>query len=161
MGIEIKPAWGHREAIRELFREYTEILIEGDPNFREYLKKQNFETEMAHLEMKYGAPWGRLYVAMVDGKVAGCIGLKKYEEGSCEIKRLYVRQGYRGLGIGKKLTSKVIGDAEEIGYDTVYLDTLPFLTTAIGMYRRMGFRDIPSYNGSPMENLVYLKRALK
>ena len=53
------------------------------------------------------------------------------------------------------------GDAEAIGYSTVYLDTLPFLTRAIGMYRRMGFQDIPSYNGSPMENLVYLKRALK
>ena len=161
MGIEIKPAWAYREAIRELFREYTDILIAGDPNFRDYLVKQNFDKEIADLEMKYGAPWGRLYVAMVDGRVAGCVGLKKYEEGSCEIKRLYVRQNYRGLGIGKQLTSRVINDAEEIGYETVYLDTLPFLTTAIGMYRRMGFEDIPSYNGSPMENLVYLKRPLK
>lgn len=161
MAIEIKPAWGYRDAIRELLLEYTDSLIEGDPNFRDYLKKQNFEREIAHLETKYGAPWGRLYVAMVDGSIAGCIGLKKYEEGSCEIKRLYVRQDYRGMGIGKQLASRVITDAEKIGYETVYLDTLPFLTTAIGMYRRMGFEDIPSYNGSPMENLVYLKRALK
>lgn len=50
----------------------------------------------------------------------------------------------------------VLSDAAAIGYRQVLLDTFPFLTGAIALYRDLGFREIPSYNGSPMPELIYM-----
>ena len=77
MDIKIIPAYDHSQEIRELFSEYTEMLISGDPAFKEYLEIQNYDDELEHLEDKYGMPAGRLYLTYCDGKTAGCIGLKK------------------------------------------------------------------------------------
>ena len=95
MDIKIIPAYHHSQEIRELFSEYTEMLISGDPAFKEYLEIQNYDAELEHLEDKYGMPAGRLYLAYCDGKTAGCIGLKKLDDDNCEMKRLYVRPEFR------------------------------------------------------------------
>lgn len=158
--IKIVPAYDRGEVVRELFQEYTAMLVEEDPEFGKYLQKQNFDGEMAHLEMKYGMPYGRLYLLYVDGEPAGCIGMRKLDEENCEMKRLYIRAGYRGRNLGEKLVKRLLEDAREIGYRHMLLDTLPFLKTAISIYKRMGFYEIESYNGSPMEGLVYLKMDL-
>ena len=76
------------------------------------------------------------------------------------MKRLYVKPSYRGHGLAKKLVELILTDAKEIGYRSVYLDTLPFLDTAIGMYKKYGFVEIPCYNDSPIENTVYMRREL-
>lgn len=154
------PAFDHIEEVRPLLVEYTDMLVAGDPDFAAYLKVQNFTAELKDLAFKYGEPGGRFYLAYRNGEAAGCIGLRKLDEESCEIKRLYVRPAFRGEGLGRYLTERVVADAREIGYRRVLLDTLPFLTTAIAMYRNMGFEMIESYNGNPMENLVYLKLEL-
>ena len=73
------------------------------------------------------------------------------------MKRLYIRQAFRGQGLGERLVRRVIDDAREIGYQRIMLDTLPFLTTAIAMYRRLGFVDTPRYNDSPLEDTVYMR----
>lgn len=80
MDIKIIPAYDHLQEIRELFSEYTEMLISGDPAFKEYLEIQNYDDELEHLEDKYGMPAGRLYLAYCDGNTAGCIGLKKLDD---------------------------------------------------------------------------------
>lgn len=80
MDIKIIPAYHHSQEIRELFSEYTKMLISGDPAFKEYLEIQNYDAELEHLEDKYGMPAGRLYLAYCDGKTAGCIGLKKLDD---------------------------------------------------------------------------------
>ena len=160
MSANFVPGYDRPEVVRELFKEYTEILVAGDPDFRQYLNVQNFDEEVRDLEYKYGQPEGRLYLAYVDGEAAGCMALKKFDETSCEIKRLYVRSRFRGHRIGEQMVEQLIADAREIGYTHILLDTLPFLRTAIQMYLRMGFSEIPSYNGSPMENLIYMKYEL-
>jgi len=160
MDWKIIPAFDRPDEVRKLLKEYTDMLVEGDPAFAAYLKVQNFETELEHLEYKYGLPGGRFYLACCGEQIVGCIGLRKLDEENCEIKRLYVRAPFRRNGIGRRLTEQVVGDAREIGYRHVLLDTLPFLTTAIAMYKKMGFVEIESYNGSPMKNLVYLKLEL-
>ena len=76
------------------------------------------------------------------------------------MKRLYVRPEFRGQDIGGSMVRQIIRDAKHIGYSHILLDTLPFLEKAIEMYKRYGFYEIPSYNGSPMEGLVYLKMDL-
>lgn len=157
MSVEIVPAWDRLEEVGPLFREYTEMLIAGDPAFREYLELQRYNQELDHLEAKYGPPEGRLYLADCDGELAGCVGLRRLDRENCEMKRLYVRPAFRGKRIGRLLVEKILSDAREIGYAHMLLDTLPFLESAIRMYRSYGFYEIKRYNDSPLENSVYMK----
>ena len=155
--VTLIPAFDHPEEVGQLFQEYTDMLIAGDPGFRQYLDIQHYEDELQHLEHKYGPPEGRLYLAYCDGRLAGCIGLRKLDGERCEMKRLYTRPAFRGKGIGRLLVQRILHDARQIGYRYMLLDTLPFLETAIQMYRRLGFYEIPSYNDSPMDTSIYMK----
>lgn len=157
MKIELIEAYSHKEEVKALFQEYTDMLIECDNNFKEYLNKQNYDDELEHLESKYGLPYGRLYLAFCDNELAGCIALRNIDNVNCEMKRLYVRPDFRGKNIGSILIKKIIEDARSIGYKHILLDTFPFLETAIKLYKNLGFYEIESYNNNPMDNLIYLK----
>ena len=157
MKIELIEAYSHKEEVKALFQEYTDMLIECDNNFKEYLNKQNYDDELEHLENKYGLPYGRLYLAFCDNELAGCIALRNIDNVNCEMKRLYVRPDFRGKNIGRILIKKIIEDATSIGYKHILLDTFPFLKTAIKLYKNLGFHEIESYNNNPMDNLIYLK----
>lgn len=160
MSLELLPAYGRAEEVASLFSEYTDMLIAGDPTFKEYLAIQNYDEEVNHLERKYGPPHGRLYLALSDGQAAGCVGLRKIDARRCEMKRLYVRPAFRGRHIGDRMVRQIIADAKEIGYSSMLLDTLPFLKSAIRMYERYGFQEIPSYNNSPMDTSIYMELKL-
>lgn len=157
MGIKIVPAYERREEVRRLFSEYTNMLIANDAAFKDYLDIQNFDEEIEHLESKYGAPYGRLYLIYCDERSAGCIGLRRIDNQGCEMKRLYIRPEFRGKGLGSVLVERIIADAGEIGYSYMLLDTLPFLQRAIQMYRRFGFYEIESYNDSPMDTSIFMR----
>lgn len=157
MKIELIEAYSYKKEVKELFCEYTDMLISCDNDFKEYLNKQNYDDELENPESKYGHPYGRLYLAFCDNQIAGCIGLKKIDNENCEIKRLYVKSEFRGNNIGNILVTKIIADAKIIGYKHILLDTFPFLETAIKLYKKLGFYEIKSYNNSPMDNLIYLK----
>lgn len=157
MELEIKEGYEFKNELKELFTEYANLVVEGDKTFEEYLKLQHFDQEVEHLEEKYGCQNGRLYIAFYDDKIAGCIGLKKIDDEICEMKRLYVRPEFRGKHIGNVLAKKVIDEAKKIGYKSMVLDTFPFLTSAIKMYKKMGFYEIEQYNDSPMKDAVYLR----
>lgn len=157
MEIKTLLAYDRPEEIKALFTEYTNMLIEGDGTFKQYLEIQNYDNEILHLTEKYGLPQGRLYLVYCDGEPAGCVALRKIDDENCELKRLYVKPQFRGTGIGGMLAKRIIAEAKEIGYSHILLDTLPFLTAAIEMYKKLGFYNIPKYNNSPMENCVYMK----
>ena len=157
MNFALKPGFDCKEDVKELFVEYTDMLVAGEPRFAEYLSIQNFDDELKHLEKKYGKPNGRLYVLYVNDKLAGCVGLRKMDKEKCELKRLYVKPEFRGEGLGDLLLERIMGDARRIGYKYMYLDTLPFLKTAINMYRRRGFEEIGKYSDSPIEETVYMR----
>ena len=157
MGLELIPAYGHQDEIVTLFTEYTNMLMEADPTVRQYLILQHYEKELEHPESKYGMPEGRLYLAYWDGRLAGCIGLRKLDEERGELKRLYVRPDFRGHRIGEQMIRRILADAREIGYRHVLLDTLPFLHSAIYLYRKIGFREIGCYNDSPVEATIFLQ----
>ena len=106
---------------------------------------------------EYGLPYGRLYLAYSDKEPAGCIGLKRIDNKNCEVKRLYVRPAFRGRHIGRLLMEQIIREAKEIGYSHMLLDTLPFLQSAIHMYKKQGFYEISGYNNSPMDTSIYMK----
>lgn len=157
MDIKISLAYDHRDEIAELFSEYTAMLVEKEPGFAKYLEKQHYTDELADLEWKYGFPNGRLYIAHCGDDPVGCIGLMKFDDESCELKRLYVREKFRGQHLGRTLTQRIIADAREIGYKHILLDTFPFLESAIKLYKAAGFYEIDSYNNRPMDNMIYLK----
>ena len=73
--MELKLGYATPEAVRELFTEYTHMLVAHDPYFQIYLDLQHYDAEVADLTKKYGLPGGRLYVAWCDGQPAGCIAL--------------------------------------------------------------------------------------
>lgn len=157
MNITIIPAYDYPQEISILFSEYTNMLIAGDPSFQKYLDIQHYDKELKNLNVKYGTPYGRLYLAYYNNELCGCIGLKKMDKQHCEMKRLFVRPSFRGKQIGNQLIQQIINDAKEIGYSYMLLDTLPFLKSAIHMYKKFGFYEIESYNDSPMSSSIYMK----
>lgn len=161
MELTICPAYDHTEQVKALFLEYTDFLLCTDPNIAEFLKIQNYDHELTHLEEKYGMPKGRLYLAYVDDAVAGCIALRPFDETRCELKRLYVREPFRGNGIAETMVRHVLKDAQNIGYDAMLLDTLPFLTGALHLYEKLGFVKIPPYQHSPLPESIFLACSLQ
>lgn len=144
----------HIEEARKLFREYESWLGLS-------LCFQDFEAEVANLPGKYAAPDGRLFLAFLDEKLAGCIALRKLEEGICEMKRLFVKEDFRGLGIGIKLIEKLISEARFIGYEKMRLDTLPDkMAKAVNLYASYGFREIPAYYHNPYGETLYMEKDL-
>ena len=140
--VEMKLAYDTPETIRELFTEYTRMLVENEPAFQTYLDLQDYAAELADLTKKYGLPHGRLYIAW------------------CELKRLYVRPAYRGQGIAGQMMQRILSDARAIGYTAMQLDTEPFLRSALKMYRGLGFYDIPRYTDSPLDTTIFLRLEL-
>ena len=141
-------------AARELFLEYAESL-----GFS--LCFQNFDKEVAELPGAYAEPTGRLLVARLDGKVAGCIALRPIDERICEMKRLYVRPEARGHGIGWALALTLLDEASGIGYSSMRLDTVPGkMDAAISMYRALGFHDILAYCVNPIPGALYFEIGL-
>lgn len=136
--------------VRELFLEYAAALNVD-------LCFQGFDEEVRTLPGSYKPPSGRLFLASVAQQPAGCIAMRQLSPGICEMKRLYVRSAYRGLGLGRRLAEHVIACAREIGYDTMRLDTLPIMGRAIGLYRALGFNEITPYRDNPVPGALFFE----
>lgn len=143
---------------RSMFREYARI-----PGVAPCL--DDFERETAALPGAYASPAGVLLLAVnaEPGRpveAAGCVALRRWDETTGEMKRLYVRPAFRGRGVGRSLVSKLIAEAQAIGYSRMVLDTLPTMTDAHKLYRSIGFREIASYQKTPIPGALFFELLL-
>ncbi len=142
------------EAARTLFREY-ETSLGLDLCF------QGFEDELLRLPGKYALPDGRLFLAYQDERLAGCVALRKFEDGICEMKRLFVRDKFRGQKIGIGLIERLIVTAREIGYEKLRLDTHPpKMGRAVKLYESHGFVPVAPYYDNPHDGVLFMELTL-
>jgi putative acetyltransferase len=154
--------------IEILHAETTEQIEQARILFREYeawlglsLCFQNFDEEVANLPGKYAWPDGRLFLAFADENLAGCIALRKLEDGVCEMKRLFVREDFHGRRIGNLLIEYLIAEAKKIGYEKMRLDTYPpKMAKAVRLYESHGFREIPPYYHNPFGETLFMEKDL-
>ncbi len=141
-------------ATRTIFQEYADSL-------KVDLCFQGFEDELRSLPGEYAEPRGALLLAWVDGVLAGCCALRPLDSSdysnAAEMKRLYVRQAFRGLGLGRQLTEGILDAARKSGYSCVLLDTLDDMESARALYEDLGFVEIPPYYHNPHAGAHYLK----
>lgn len=150
--MKIAPANSPEEiaAIRQLFEEYAASLGLD-------LGYQGFPAELAGLPGAYAPPRGRLLLAADECGPAGCVALRPFNDGACEMKRLYVRPERQGLGVGRRLAQRVIAEARAIGYAAILLDTLPTMHAALRLYESLGFVRRGPYFPTPIPGNIFME----
>ena len=144
---------GDLEDVRRLLLEYARALPFA-------LDFQDFDDEVATLPGRYAPPEGVLLVGSIEGRVAGCVGVRRLSETTCEMKRLYVSESARGSGLGRLLAEASIAEARRLGYGRMRLDTVPGMETAQALYARLGFREIEAYTVNPVPGARFLELEL-
>ena len=142
-------------AAAQLFRDYAKSL-----DFS--LCFQDFDKELTILPEMYGPPTGAILLVTEGDKYIGVAGLRKITgENTCEIKRMFIRPGHQGKGIGKALMARLLETARQLGYQTVKLDTLgERMQAAVKLYKHFGFEMTTPYNYNPHDEVVYFELAL-
>ena len=140
---------------RTLFEEYAQSL-----GFS--LCFQNFDQELANLPGEYSPPAGRLLLLSINEQAGGCVAFRKIDAATCEMKRLFLRAGFRGKGLGRVLVEAAVQEARELGYKRMRLDTVPGkMDDAIALYRSFGFREIKPYYDTPLNQTIFMELELQ
>jgi GNAT superfamily N-acetyltransferase len=157
----------HEIDIHDLFAEYLRWVCPRI--YQEYGAVFGAESiiasDMRKLEV-FMPPDGFLLIAFDDGRAAGCACTRKIGEHTAEMKRMYVRPGFRRRGIGGALVRQTIQEVQNRGYAVLRLDSARFMSDAHAVYRSFGFRDIPPYRESEIpeeyrENWVFMELPLR
>lgn len=150
----------HIDAARRLFSAFVAwhraAHVEDLELIDRYFDEDAFEAELRELPGAYAPPTGRLLVALMDGRAAGCVALRDLGDGNCEMKRMFVPEEFRSLGVGRLLAEAVMAEAREAGYARMRLDTSRRQTAAIALYESLGFRNVVAYYDLPAELVDWL-----
>jgi GNAT superfamily N-acetyltransferase len=122
------------------------------------LSYQNTDFEFEHFSEMYSQPSGTYLILLADGtKPVGGVGLRRITREICEIKRMYIEEGHRGKGYGKRLLLELLRKAKALGYEKVRLETVPRLEIANGLYTRAGFYSIDGYRNNPDDKVFAME----
>ncbi len=152
--IEIVDGTKYLDEVKNLIIEYTKFLGRD-------LTFQNLDAELSDLAKKYCPPEGRIICAEVDGKIIGCVAYHKFDDERCEMKRLFVLEGYREFHAGSKLIEEILIAAKNDGYKEMILDTIKPLKSAIHLYKKFGFVETSPYYENPFADVIYMKKRLR
>lgn len=142
------------EIAAALFKEYASWL-NIDLGF------QHFDEELISLQTMYCTPNGSIILCKDEDEFIGCVGIRKIDDDTAELKRMFLKPAYQKMGIGKMLLDKAVELAGTLNYKTIRLDTLNYMTAAISLYKKHGFFEIPAYYHNPNETAVYFELKLK
>jgi N-acetylglutamate synthase-like GNAT family acetyltransferase len=152
--IQIRQATaGDLPLVHALFREY-EASIHVQYCF------QSFEAELADLPGYYTPP-GCLLIACSGEAAAGCVALRRLSDKSGEVKRFFVREHYQGAGLGAELMGRLITNAQNVGFESLVLETLPTMQSANALYERLGFVRRSAYHRNSAPGITHLSLSLK
>lgn len=141
------------ETGKKLFEEYVDSL-NVDLSF------QDFSKELDTISLQYNKPSGGLLLAFADDLPAGCAGIRRLDDGTAELKRMYIKDEFRGLKIGVALLQRSVDLAKTLGYKKIRLDTLASMTKAQQLYKSFGFYEIDAYRYNPLAGTIYMEKEL-
>jgi GNAT superfamily N-acetyltransferase len=145
---------------RRLNHEYIEQLG-AQPLLGPYFEKQNFRAEIDKMPRGYEAPDGVFLVAYVDGVAAGTVAVRRLDNTTCEMKRLFVPVNFQGIGLGRQLVEKAIEEAKLLGYSRMRLDnSKSVMAKANALYASMGFYEIDAYNANSVPDAYFMEKIL-
>ncbi len=153
---DIKAAKTDKEIseAKKLFAEYFDHL-RIDYEFNEK------ENDIDNIRQTYLSSDGALLILYNKKEAIGCGALRKLDKESAELKRMYIKFEYQGLGLSKELLEKLIQKARDMGYKRIYLDTLPAMNTAIHLYQQFGFTETERFNENTVEDARFFKLELE
>ncbi len=145
---------------RRLGYEYVETMGKN-PVLESYFKDKNFFSEIDKMPKGYEKPDGIYLLAYVDSEPAGTVALKRLDDNICEMKRLFVRSTFQGLGLGKLLAERVIDEAIKLGYAKMRLDnSRSAMARAVLLYKSLGFYEIGPYNNNFVADALFMEKIL-
>lgn len=153
MDAYIQSAGGDYAAVRALFDDYTQT-----PGVIETCYK-SYEQERDTLPGEFAEPHGRLYLALVDGEPAGCIAMRRFDDSRCEMKRLFVREDFRGRRIAHALVEQLLADARREGYRSMVLTIMDTMLAAQALYKGFGFVECAP-GADERSNVIHFEKAL-
>jgi len=138
------------QLVRELILEYASSLGVD-------LSFQDLDHELRTL----GDFYELVLIAHEGDHAAGCVAMRRLDDATCEMKRLYIRPDFRGRNLGRTLAERIIDEARHRGYTRMRLDTLPTMTAAIPLYKSLGFVEIPPYRFNPIAGTKFMELRLR
>jgi len=110
---------------------------------------------------EFDGPGGQMLLATLDGQPVGCVGLRRIDHRTAELKRMYVRPAARGRGIARELLAACERQAVELGYEQLWLETGTMQPEAVTLYLTSGYEPIPAFGQYAGQSLsIHLGRAL-
>ena len=141
--IEIAPLDPAHPSAQHCLREYfSELNRRFDAGFDPTRSISADEDEMR-------PPAGLFLVATLRGDPIGCGALKFHGNEPTELKRMWVAESARGLGLGRRILSELENQARIHGSKTLRLETNRSLAEAISLYRSAGYVEVPAFNDEP------------
>ena len=138
---------------RILYQEYAASIMIN-------LDFQHFEDELDNLKEMYGKPHGGIILATDGQEIFGCVAIRKFNNTTAELKRMYIKSAYQNKGIGKNLLHEAIQLAKKYNYRLIKLDTLNSMDKAIHLYKLAGFYETPPYYQNPIPTAIYFEKVI-